>query len=469
MNTLHSVLRRRLSSSFPGLLAVIAVLSASAMVGCGTGAPKAPSSISEGDAAAILKTARQVMSEQKGFEVVECEGYYACDPNHEDFSLTFGPENTMLLRVEGYEHAPYAMASGNDCYTSNDGEHWTISAGVCAEGLYADPRTLLVAVDSNQRVEGKEELNGREHVVVSAGVDLKNWLSGQLKKGAYVYGAISWGPRPRPPEAVPTLPAFDREKIEQSFRGWQVWDRFPERPGSHYLLAWKESWIEVSGDEVYVNIYGEDEVTPELKVELGQILEAFGIPVERMEQADLKVHPGVVWGENNTVPAQVSFWVDSESGLVDKMSVEIGQYDPETGQTKPIPAVPPPATTFTYRYGIEGPKAPTPENVVNEKVQEMITNSNDEVAVIAEALNRYVESHGKCPEEATAESLAGELSGQQWPVNAYAKRPMEASDEFSSGDFRYDGGGESTCHLTGWGWDLREEFDIPSEVFPGLE
>jgi hypothetical protein len=46
---------------------------------------------------------------------------------------------------------------------------------------------------------------------------------------------------------------------------------------------------------------------------------------------------------------------------------------------------------------------------------------------------------------------------------------MQASDDFSAGDFRYEGGGESTCRLMGWGWDMRAVFEIPGEVFSDIQ
>jgi hypothetical protein len=31
------------------------------------------------------------------------------------------------------------------------------------------------------------------------------------------------------------------------------------------------------------------------------------------------------------------------------------------------------------------------------------------------------------------------------------------------------GGGESTCRLMGWGWDMRAVFEIPGEVFSDIQ
>ncbi len=428
--------------------AVLLLLSA-----CGTGKP-ASGLPTEPDA--LLKRAKEEMAAQQSFAVAQCENYGPCEPGHENFSLTYALD-IMLLRVDGYEHSPYSLISGPDCFNSHDGIHWTYAyCGGSDDSLYVDPRVVLsLAVEP--KVEGTDTLAGRKQVRISASLDLQRWVQQRTSHGwGSVSGSLRLAPALPAPSPQPVLPAFDREKIEML--GWEVRE---VHPGTEYVLAKGASAIEATGNGFSFEIYGFDEVSSELKQELGQVLAAFGIPAERIDEAELTASDDPVFSESNTVPAEATFWIDAESALVTKMTVKIGHYDPELGQARPA-SEQPQGITLTFVYGGDGPQ--TPQQEINERFAELVFDSSvNGTATIADLVAAYYDAQGACPDEATPDALAAELSamGREWPRNFYQERPLQESDTFSAGDFKYERSGDNTCRLIGWGWGEKYPLEIP--------
>jgi hypothetical protein len=232
-------------------------------------------------------------------------------------------------------------------------------------------------------------------------------------------------------------------------------------PGTEYVLAKGASSIEATGSDLHFELYGVREVTPELKQELGRVLEAFGIPAERIDQAKLTASDDPVFSESNTVPAEATFWIDAESALVTKMTVKIGDYDPELGQARPT-SEQPQGITLTFVYGGDGPQ--TPRQSINERFAELVFDSSvNGTATIADLVTAYYDAQGACPDQATPDALAAELSamGRDWPRNFYQERPLQESETFSAGDFKYERSSDSECRLVGWGWGEEYPLEIP--------
>jgi len=425
--------------------AVLLLLSA-----CGTGKP-ASGLPTEPDA--LLKRVKVEMADQRAFAVQDCEDYAPCEPGHENFSLTYALD-IMLLRVDGYEHSPYSLISGPDCFNSQDGIHWTYAyCGGSDDSLYVDPRVVLsLAVEP--KVEGTDTLAGCKQVRISASLDLQRWVQQRTSHGwGSVSGSLRLAPALPAPSPQPVLPAFDREKIEML--GWEVREVYP---GTEYVLAKGASAIEATGNGFSFEIYGFDEVSSELKQELGQVLAAFGIGAERIEEAKLNADRSPIFGANNIVPAEATFWLDAESTLVTKMAVRTGEYDPESGQAQPGPDQQ--AITLSFKYGGDGPQPP--QQVINDRFAELVFDSAaNGTGAIAELVTAYYDTQGTCPDAVTPDTMAAELAAKDWPRNSYQERPLQESDTFSAGDFKYERSGDNTCRLIGWGWGEDYSLEIP--------
>ena len=51
--------------------------------------------------------------------------------------------------------------------------------------------------------------------------------------------------------------------------------------------------------------------------------------------------------------------------------------------------------------------------------------------------------------------------GRDWPRNFYQERPLQESDTFSAGDFKYERSSDSECRVVGWGWGEEYTLEIP--------
>ncbi len=305
-------------------------------------------------------------------------------------------------------------------------------------------------------MEDTDTLAGRK-VRISASLDLQRWVQQRTTHAwGYVFGSLELAPFPPPAEPQPTLPEFDRQKIEML--GWEVREVYP---GTEYVLAKGASSIEATGSDLHFELYGVREVTPELKQELGRVLEAFGIPAERIDEAELTASDDPVFSESNTVPAEATFWIDAESALVTKMTMKIADYDPELGQARPA-SEQPQGITLTFAYGGDGPQAP--REAINERFADLVFDSSvNGTATIADLATAYYDTQGACPDDATPDALAAELSamGQDWPRNFYQERSLRESETFSAGDFKYERSSDSACRVVGWGWGEEYSLEIP--------
>jgi hypothetical protein len=352
------------------------------------------------------------------------------------YSIKYGPPDLLLISGAGYEQWPYFFLVGKEVYASGTGKRWTFDpegsslAGAHAKRLHNDPRELL-RIAINLRDEGTKYLDGKPHRVVAARRDVIKFAEEYLP-GPELNLAVTTPPAcgacvPPCAECVATL---DRQRLEA------LGYRNPDGQGLR-LFKGQDIQVDVSRlppkkDVLRFTVRGAQELSPALREEFQQVLEAYGADPALLDSAKVEV---LNWREQWLVSRtgwswrqeDVWFWIDPKTFLVTK--IEMGPT--KTGPTEALSFV-----------GYGKAKLPKPEPaMLREEAEVLHSTIQRRWEPLYKALEAYAEAHGNLyPDQVTPAVLREVLEeeGIAWPLNAFTGEPMEETTEENPGDFHYE-------------------------------
>jgi len=351
------------------------------------------------------------------------------------YSIKYAPPDLMLITGAGYEQWPYFFLVGKEVYASATGKRWTFDpegsslAWAHARRLHNDPRELL-RIAISLRDEGTQYLDGEPHRVVAARRDVIKFAEEYLP-GPELKLSVTTPPAcdcvPPCAECVPTI---DRQRLEEL--GYRS-------PDGYELNLFKGQDIQVDvsrlppkRDVLYFTVRGMQELSPVVKEEFQQVLEAYGVDPALLDTAKVQV---LNWREQWLVSRtgwewrqeDVWFWIDPKTFLVTK--IEMGPTD--TGPTD--------ALSFVDFGEVD---LPEPEPAMLRAEAEVLSRIIQwRWEPLYKALETHADAHGNLyPDQVTPAVLreALEKEGLAWPLNAFTDEPMQETTEGNPGDFHYE-------------------------------
>lgn len=371
-------------------------------------------------------------------------GGYAFAPwEHEppDPAFTYAPGLTFLQDTGG-EWAPYMLFSEESFFTSNGGVRWSTSSE--GEGsLYAayfgvllDPRVALRSATAPE-ITGEETIDGRTHLIVSAGLDVGAILHEVPAEQPYVDITLRF----------PYPEGGDARELEKS--GYEVfgselqdsarWEAFK---GPYHL-----SFVE-EGDGVYASVIvqGASELESSAEQEIRAALVAYGADPDLMDGARVRstMHETRETLRQQWQGIEARLWIDAETGLVRRMAFGLG---PSAGEWV--------VGFWGYDDHVE---LQAPTDVMDARradALDRITRINDDI--LHKALHHHEMQHGRYPDTLTPETVRDALEelGLAWPTNPFSGAPSRHAPD-SAGDFHYSVDGNDLGNdyaLLAYGWD----------------
>ena len=421
------------------LVAVMVMLAfGSFFAACGTTDGPDDSPLSATD---LLARAQEAMDQQS------FRGGWAFAPSQPGSAFSYVPGLTLIEDIGG-EFERYTLLSDGETFSSSSGARWLTSPEGPAIrvflGVLLDPRVALRFAASPEIV-GEEVIDGRTHLIVSAGLNLEAILGMMPPREPHV--RISMGfPYPERADAQ-ELEELGYEVFGSLLEDSAMWEAFKgpyqlsisergDRPGQP-----RDEWdIQVT---VIINKAAALEASA--KQELRAALEAYGADPDLIE--DARVRP-VVQDTREDLRQQfqdpkVRLWIDVETGLVRRLGTRPVSPDWDEYQ----------AIGF-WGYG-DDIKLQAPADVMDFRRADALGGLAERgFQVLNEALRYYEAQHGRYPDALTPESVGDALEalGFVWPTNPFNDAPMRHPPS-SPGDFRYVGYGNDYL-LQVRGWDM---------------
>ena len=431
---------------------VLAVTLAVALVlACGDGEEPELAPSTELSASDLVARAYEAMTEESFALDVPPEPSVP-QPGQPPYSVKYAPPDLLLITGGGYEWPAYFFLVGKDVYASQvTGKRWELYPDKSLMGghglrLGYDPRELL-RIATDVRDEGTHDLDGEPHRLVAVRQDAAKFAEEYLPGPKMMLNVeMPSACRDCTPPCPECVPAFDRQRLETF--GY----RNPDGEGV-LLLKGQDIQIRVSRfppkkDEVHFTVRGARELSPALREEFRQVLEAYGADPSLLDAAEVQVFDRrEQWLASDEADSwrsvDVRFWVDPKTFLVTKM---------ETG-----PAGRSPAESLNFiNYGkVELPK-PEPAMLTNE-VDFFFGEVQHRWGPLSTALEANAQSHGGLyPDELTPAVLqeALESEGLSWPQNAFTGESMIDTEVQNPGDFHYRPTPDRHCyHAEVYDWE----------------
>jgi len=355
------------------------------------------------------------------------------------YSIKYGPPDQLLISGGGYEYPAYLFLVGRQAYVSSTGSRWQVQfPALNLERLSFDPREVLrVATDVTD--EGTQDLDGEPHRVVTVRPDVTKFADEYLTD-VYLEVMVDL------PSTCPTCPApcpecarpFDLQRVEA------LGYRSPDGHGD-VLLKGRDISVNLFmsppyGDQVFFTVQGVQELSPALKAEFREVLEAYGADPALLDAAEVSSsqdpREGYALELEWWAQSQLRLWINPKTFLVSKMEPP----GPAANGTDEL--------TFIDYGQVE---LPQPEPAIVYAEWEYFSNEvQRRWNTLAQALEAYAGTHGGLyPDElspaALREALASE--GLEWPLNAVTGEPMKETEDRNPGDFRYHVAPDRHCYF----------------------
>lgn len=336
-------------------------------------------------------------------------------PSQPPYSIKYGPPDLLLITGGGYERPAYLFLVGKETYISETGRQWrlTFGGGDHTVRLFCDPREFL-RIATDLRDEGTQALDGKPHRVVAARPDAAKFFDKYLADVVELVLSVEILDYPCP---TCTL-TFDRTRLQA------LGYRNPDGYGFG-LFKGQEIRIKAYAESMMFWVRGIRELSPALKDEFRQLLEAYSVDPTLLDKAEVTTHEESMGSLEEYRMDEVKFWIDPKTLLVSKVELHEGTY--------------PVGELIFLEYGKV--KLPKPEPaMLNEEADLLFGVIQDRWRPLAEALEAYAGAHGGLyPNEVTPQVLqeALESEGLEWPDNAFTGEPMQESPERNPGDFHY--------------------------------
>ena len=405
---------------------------ASATDAPGGGPPNAPE---------LVARAEEAMDQQS------FRGGWAFAPSQPGSAFSYVPGLTLIEDIGG-EWARYILLSDKAAFYSGGGARWLTSdedpSFRVFLGVLLDPRVALRFAASPEIV-GEEVIDGRTHLIVSAGLDAEAILDMTPPQEPHVRIIMGF-PYPEGADAQ-ELEGLGYEVFGSLLKDSAEWEafkgpyqlRFSERanqPGQP-RDEWKV-WITVIVREATA-------LEASAKQELRAALEAYGADPDLIE--DARVRP-VVQDTREDLRQQfqdpkVRLWIDVETGLVRRLGTR--PVSPDWDEYEAI---------GFWGYG-DDIKLQVPTDVMDSRRANALGGLAERgFQALNEALRYYEAQHGRYPDALTPETVGDALEalGFVWPTNPFNDAPMRHAPS-SPGDFRYTGYGDDYL-LQVRGWDM---------------
>ena len=387
----------------------------------------------------LIAHAQEVMDRQS------FRGGWAFAPSQPESAFSYVPGHTLIEDIGG-EFARYTLLSDGETFSSSSGARWLTSPEGPAIwvflGVLLDPRVVLRFAASPEIV-GEEVIDGRTHLIVSAGLNLEAILGMMPPQEPHV--RISMGfPYPERADAQ-ELEKLGYEVSGSLLEDSAMWEAFKgpyqlsisergDRPGQP-----RDEW----DIQVTVIINEVAALEPSAKQELRAALEAYGADPDLIE--DAQVRP-VVQDAREDLRQQfqdpkVRLWIDVETGLVRRLGTR--PVSPDWDEYEAI---------GFWGYG-DDIKLQVPTDVMDSRRAYALGWLADRgFQALNEALQYHEAQHGHYPDALTPETVgdAFEALGFVWPTNPFNDAPMRHAPG-SPGDFRYVGyGNDYSLQVRGW-------------------
>ena len=232
-------------------------------------------------------------------------------PGQPPYSIKYGPPDLLLFTGRGYEYPSYLFLVGKKTYTSDTGKRWALSfhGGDHFARLHYDPRELLrIATDLEDG--GTVDSQGKPQRLAIARLDIAKFVDEYLTN----LELTLWVEIPDPPCRMCPL-TFDRQRLEA------LGYRNPDGRGEH-LFKGQDIYIWASNTRMRFEVRGVRELTPALKDEFRQVIEAYSVDPAVLDTAEVRIfdeHKDWERVYGPSPPDMVRFWIDPRTFLISKM------------------------------------------------------------------------------------------------------------------------------------------------------
>ena len=237
-------------------------------------------------------------------------------PGQPPYSIKYGPPDLLLITGGGYERPAYLFLEGKETYISETGRQWRLifGGGEHTLRLFCDPREFL-RIAADLRDEGTQALDGKPHRVVAARPDAAKFFDKYLADVVELVLSVEILDYPCP---TCTL-TFDRTRLEAL--GYR-------NPDGHGFSLFKGHEIRVKAyaESMTFRVRGVRELSPALKDELRQLLEAYSVDPTLLDKAEVTTHEESMGSLDEYHMDEVKFWIDPTTLLVSKVELHEGTY-----------------------------------------------------------------------------------------------------------------------------------------------